>query len=127
MTNALQVARALETVCTGLGGSCSRVGGGSHAACSSRIAREAAIYPKELCRAMLKGIRNQLREDGVLKNGCCGIQAPDDDAEIERQLRGPLQGYSGNFKDDLTGQVLKDEFVRAARAAELAYFHSKKV
>ena len=76
---------------------------------------------------MLKGIRNQLREDGTLKNGCYGIQAPDDDAEIERQIRGPLQGYSGNFKDDLTGQVLRDELVRAARAAELAYFHSKNV
>ena len=65
ISNAPQVARALETVCTGLGGSCSREGGGTHATCSGRIAREAAIYPKELCRAMLKGIRNQLRENGT--------------------------------------------------------------
>ena len=62
-----------------------------------------------------------------MKNGCYGVQAPDDDAEIERQMRGPSQGYSGAFKDDLTGQVLKDDLVRAARAAELTYFHSKKV
>ena len=76
---------------------------------------------------MLRGIRNQLREDGTLKDGCCGVQAADDDAEIERQMRGPAQGYSGMFKDDLTGQVLHDESVKAARSVELAYFHSKKV
>ena len=73
MTNAPRVARALETRCTGVDGSCSRVGGGSHVLCSSRVAREAALYPRELCRAVLKGIRDQLREDGALKDGCCGV------------------------------------------------------
>ena len=55
------------------------------------------------------------------------MQAPDDEAEIERQMRGPAQGYSGSFKDGLTGQVLRDDLVKAARAVELAYFHPKKV
>ena len=95
--------------------------------CSNRIAREAAVNPKEFCRAVLRGIRNQLREDGVLKNGCYGVEAAHDDAEVERQLRGTSQGYSGAFKDELTGQVLEDELVRAARAVELAYFNSKRV
>ena len=36
-------------------------------------------------------------------------------------------GYSGKYRDDLTGQVLKDELVTKARAVELAYFHSKSV
>jgi len=76
---------------------------------------------------MLRGIRNQLREDGALKDGCFGVQVADDEAEIERQMRGPAQGYSGAYKDDLTGQVLRDDLVKKARAAELAYFHSKKV
>ena len=76
---------------------------------------------------MLKGVRNQLKNDGKLKNGCFGVQAADGDAEVERQMRGPVQGYSGTFKDDLTGQVLRDEWVKVARAAELAYFNSKKV
>ena len=40
---------------------------------------------------------------------------------------GPAQGYSGKFKDDLSGQVLKDELVNEARAKELLYFHSKGV
>ena len=95
--------------------------------CSGRIAKEAAIYPRGLCKAVLRGIRNQLKSDGLLKDGCYGIQAPDDDAEIERNLRGPEQGYTGQFKDDLSGQVLKDDMVRAARAVELAFVHSKRV
>ena len=95
--------------------------------CSGLNARDAATYPRELRRAMLKGIRDQLRSDGSLKNGCFGVQVADDDGEIERQMRGPSQGYSGEFKDDLTGQVLHDGMVKAARAAELTYFNTEKV
>ena len=40
---------------------------------------------------------------------------------------GPEQGYSGQFVDDTTGQVLKDEWVRAARMKELEYFTKKGV
>jgi hypothetical protein len=76
---------------------------------------------------MLKGIRDQLKSDGSLKNGCFGVQVADDDEEIERQIRGPAQGYSGEFKDDLTGQVLQDSMVKAARSVELTYFNPKKV
>ena len=68
-----------------------------------------------------------MKEDDILKSGCFGIQAPDDDAEVERQMRGPEQGYSGKYRDDLTGQVLRDEWVEKARSVELAYFHSKNV
>jgi len=76
---------------------------------------------------MLKCIRDQPRQDGALKEGCFGVQVADGDAEIERQLRGPARGYSGAYKDDLTGQVLRDDLVKSARAAELAYFHPKEV
>ena len=127
MTNSPHVAKALSVRCTGLGGACSRPEGGSHVSCSGRNAREAAQYPRELCRAVLKGIRDQLRADGTLKNGCFGVQAADDEAEIERQLRGPAQGFSGAYKDDLAGQVLRDDLVKAARAVELQYFNSKGV
>ena len=46
---------------------------------------------------MLKGVRDQLGSDGALKQGCFGVKVADDEAEIERQLRGPTQGYSGPF------------------------------
>ena len=92
-----------------------------------RHAAEAAKYPKGLCRAVNHGISQQLREDKLLKDGCLRVQAPDDDAAIERLLRGPDQGYSGRFRDDLTCEVLKDEFAQEARAKELEFFHSKRV
>jgi len=76
---------------------------------------------------MLKGVRDQMKSDGSLKNGCFGVQVADDDEEIERQMRGPAQGYSGEFKDDLTGQVLHDGMVKTARAVELTYFNTKGV
>ena len=127
MTNSEGIGKSLDVQCKGRGGACSRPGGGRHVQCSGRVAREAQRYPRGLCRAILHGIRNQLSIDTLIKPGCFGVQAADDEAEIERNLRGPAQGYSGKFKDDLTGQVLKDSLVEAARAVELSFFHSKKV
>ena len=91
------------------------------------VATDSAIYPRGLCRAMLRGVAEQLKEDSLVKTGCFGIQVPDDDAEVEREMRGPAQGYSGRFRDDLTGQVLHDETVAKARSVELTFFHSKGV
>ena len=55
------------------------------------------------------------------------MSAPDDDAAIEAELRGPANGHSCKYRGDLTGQVLKDATVVEARAKELAFFHSKRV
>ena len=46
----------------------------------------------------------------------------DDDLEVLKNIYGPEQGYSGRYKDDLTGQLLKDEVVLKARWVELDYF-----
>ena len=127
MSNSPEVLKALSKRCHGHAGRCSIPGGPMHASCSSVRAKDAAKYPRELCRAMLKGVTAQLRADSILKNGCYGLQAPDDDDEVAREIAGPAQGYSGRFKDDLTGQVLKDSLVLEARAKELAYFHGKGV
>ena len=85
------------------------------------------MYPRGLCRAMIKGTVEQLRLDHLLKEGCYGIQVADDDAAVAASLMGPEQGYSGKYRDDLTGQLLKDVLVEEARAKELLYFHSKGV
>ena len=74
---------------------------------------------------MLRGVREQLRADNLLKDGCFVVQAPDGDAAVERELRGPTTGYSGKYTDDLTGQVLNDALVLEARAKELSFFYSK--
>ena len=55
------------------------------------------------------------------------MQAPDDEAEIRRNVMSAERGYPGQYRDDLTGQPLKDALVKEARAAELLHFHSKGV
>lgn len=72
---------------------------------------------------MIRGVAAQLELDDLLKDGCCGVQVPDDDAAEARSLAGPGQGFDGKYKDDLGGQVLKDELVVAARAKEVLHFH----
>ena len=93
--------------------------------CTGIRAKDAAKYPRGLCRAMIRGVTEQLKSDDLLKGGCCGVQVPDDDAAVARELAGPEQGFSGKYRDDLSGQILKDELVEAARAKELMYFHFK--
>ena len=66
-----------------------------------------------------------VREHRFLKSGCFGVQVPDDDAEIEAFCQEAAQGYSGQFKDDVTGQVLKDKLVQEARRIELDFFNKK--
>ena len=68
-----------------------------------------------------------MRADGLLKNGCYGVQVADDDLAVLEATYGFEQGYSGRYKDDSTGQTLKDALVLQARAVELAYFNTKEV
>ena len=109
------------------------------------MAREAAVYPFELCRAILEGCRNQLMRDGTLKEGMFGLQGKfeEDTVKYYDQLTGaPLEGEDviaaervfavqqrahGGFKDSVTGQPLRVELVRAARKLEMEYFEAKQV
>ena len=127
LTNSPALARTLARRCEGQRGSCTRPKGGSHVICEGVVARDAAVYPRELCRAVLRGITAQLREDRRLQPGCYGLQALNDDEEAVRSALGPEQGFSGKYRDDLTGQVLKDTLVQEARRKELEYFLKKGV
>ena len=95
--------------------------------CSGSIAKQAVSYPKELCRAVLRGVTEQFKEDGLFKDSCFGVQVDDDEKEIGDTCQGPEQRFSGWYRDDLTGQVLKDELVTQARLIELAFFNKKGV
>ena len=125
MSNSPEVLSALSRRCHGTRGLCSS--GQPHATCQGSITKEMAKYPRELCRAVLRGITAQLKVDRRLKPGCWGIQAIDEEEEIHNVLYGPENGYSGKYKDDITGQVLRDDLVKAARMKELEFFHSKGV
>ncbi len=67
LSNAPCLLQELERRCSGRGGDCSRPKGGRHVLCSGKVARDAAIHPGELCRAVLRGTSRQLRADRLLK------------------------------------------------------------
>ena len=60
---------------------CSRTAAGRHAHCSGSIAPAAAIYPKGLRIAILNGLRQQLKQDGRMQEGCFGIQIEGEDTD----------------------------------------------
>ena len=74
MSNSPCLLEALSRRCTSTGGFCSRVQGGKHVTASGRLAREVAVYPFLLRKAILTGIRKQLKRDGLVKDHVYGIQ-----------------------------------------------------
>ena len=143
MSNADAVLKSLGRRCTGRRGECSM--GGQHALCSGSRAKAAAIYPFALCKAILQGIRNQLRIDHRLQEGIYGLMSPADlqkwmendddalensqarDASDYDQLNAVYKQGEAVIKDALTGQALDSKLVKIARQAELDYFESKNV
>ena len=133
MSNSPEILKALSKRCSGVRDSvvagtgtwCSRKQGGKHAPCAGSICREMAKYPRELCRAVIRGFTTQLHADGRLRHRCYGIQMVDDDPDVQLLACGPGQGYSGKYKDALTGQVLRDDLVEEARKVEVGFFDGK--
>ena len=64
MSNGEEILKALDKRCSGRGGRCSRRRGGDHVMVEGKLARLSAVYPFEMCRAILVGCRNQLYADG---------------------------------------------------------------
>ena len=126
MSNGPKILEALSRVCAGRNGICSRHKGGLHGLCTGKIAREAARYIPALCKAMLKGVSDELRARGIIKDGEIGLHAVCDEDD-PKLLKGPEQGFTGKFVDDMSGQVLNDSFVAEARRKELEYVTSKGV
>ena len=137
VTNSAEMAKQLCERCLGRHGSCSRPGGGTHQQCRGRIARAAAVYSFKLCRAILVGFKNQLRQDGRYQDGFVGLMESFDreQEDFEAYRIADTSGaifhvHVANepvFRDDLTGQLLPPELVHAARKKELGYFEAKKV
>ena len=127
MSNAPELLAQLQARCSGRGGECSSRAGARHAKCEGKVAREAAKYSDKLCTAILKGMYNQMRASGIVNDHEVGLHAVTDDGEFKKAFKAKDPRYSGKCKDDMTGQVLRDDLVREARAKELLYFKSKGV
>ena len=50
-----------------------------------------------------------------------------EDEDLVHLARGPEQGYSGKYLDDISKQRLRDDLVEEARRKELEYFVAKGV
>ena len=72
-------------------------------------------------------MNDQLRCDGITENGVHGLLPATDESLMPIEPVELGYGCSGKYKDDLTGQPLRDDLVAAARAKELQYFASKGV
>ena len=107
---------------------------------SGQEARRSQYFPFKLCKAILKGFRKQLIEDGRLVLGVAGLQRAEEDLSIlqlervaQRSVRleddKALLKLNGDeeYRDSLTGQLLDPKLVQAARRKELEYFAAKQV
>ena len=68
MSNSKCILEEPDERCTGKGGMCSRTTS-LHATCNGKTAKEAAIYPSEMCAAILKGLKRHLEESGRILPG----------------------------------------------------------
>ncbi|MBV61870.1 MAG: hypothetical protein CMH65_11270 [Nevskiales bacterium] len=87
MSNSPRILTQLGERCYGRNGRCTRRGGGRHQLCTSAHARRAAVYPFELCRAILTGCRDQLRDEERHFVGMVGIMPRPDAGMTTEQLR----------------------------------------
>ena len=88
----------------------------------------AAMYDFKLCHAILAGFRDQLRHDGLYKDGFIGMMEDRCEKELVpiyhltdtdgSVLNVQIEGVE-TYKDDLTGQLLNPELVKIARRQEL--------
>ena len=101
LSNSDEVLRMLDHKCSDRRGNCSRPQGGKHQACEGQTARRAAEYPLALCKAIIQGVRNQLREDGRLRPGHIGIlPREENEAPLQRLARRVEAIYNVALEDD---------------------------
>ena len=114
MTNSPEVHKLLDKRCDG---SCPR-----HVHLMEGRAKAASIYPKKLCRTVLRGVVNQMKMDkgNLMSFKCVGSQTEVMSVEFE-------EDNWRKYWDDISGKELRGDLVRAARAEELETVRKMKV
>ena len=83
--------------------------------CTGRVAKDAAKYSDGLCNAIIKGMIDEMYSKGILRRGEQGLHAVCDESEGGEAARELQKGCSGAYRDDITGQLLRDDLVMEAR------------
>ena len=119
MTNSEEIAKELQGVCNNYVPG-AEVHRHVHVVGASR-AKAAQVYPKDLCEAILRGLKAQLEKDNSISSieEQVGGPSPDDAVEWEHQLE--------QFVDDSSGQFLDAKLVQKARQEELDWLRKENV
>jgi hypothetical protein len=115
MSNAPMILQELERTCSGRGGVCSN--GRPHRVCAGHAAKAAAIYPMQLCKTLIRGMKLQLERDHHRHPDGVGMTGAWE----------PPTGIYSMTTDDVTGQPLRPELVKESRKVELKFFEDKQV
>ena len=96
------------------------MGGHRHIQLVGGRARACQVYPEKLCRSILRGIRNELVNSGIVK------PMAGDMLNVSQETHEPEE-YSEEYDDDVSGQPLDRNLVRAARSEEMVEFKQHTV
>ncbi len=107
MTNAIMIAERLNKVCDKMH---------KHVQLIRGRAKKAQVYPEELCAQMLRGLLDQMRYDGRMRDTAIGCVFAVE--EIESEIM---------FWDDVSGEPLSTERVIRARLEEIEEFPKREV
>ena len=110
MSSSRHVLEALRHRCQGTGGHCTRRGGGRHGSTTGKTAREAAVYPFKLCKALLVGLHKQLKAEGKLTDGVVGVQGLFEASPLDGQLTSYVDVHTGEQVQCLEYPKLEELF-----------------
>ena len=117
MTNAVKLADRLTKDCSGDHRHVVLLGGGK--------ARRAQVYPNELCKQIIIGLKDQMMHDGRLGEGMIGAVDKIDEA-VNVMINEEI--YNGmNFYDDVSGEKLPLKETIAARRKEMEEVYKHKI
>ena len=75
-----------------------------------KVGRDAARYSAEQCRAIFHGVGDGMKHRGIYRAGEVGLHAvADEDTDPD-----PDKWFSGTYRDDISGQTLRDDLVHGA-------------
>ena len=114
MINANKLAENLQRDCAGGHRHVVLIGGGR--------AKRAEVYPGELCRQIIVGLRDQMIQDGRLGEGMVGAVDCVDGFQVNHELYSDVRFY-----DDVSGKELPKEETVRARQKEMTEVYAHKI
>ena len=81
--------------------------------------RQSEVYPEELCKEIVRGLKDQMKVDGRMTDEGLGTVCAVEERKRDNES---YEEEIGRFGDDMSGKELDPEKVRAAREEEMKAF-----